>query len=397
MFRILEVANRAIKGGRVPIKIALLKIHDDPQETNDNGLHWNETYVSNAKDSAKMMPICVSFIDETKTTPLDHGYTGTILTDDGIQEPVFENSETVGVIEDTNIETITINNADIKVLVGSGFLYVQRYPNFVKWVRENFALGNVDTSIELMGLPTNNNQIVYEEEKPTDQFRTPKEFVFSGTAILSVTPADSNAVLLEVAQKKKMEEKIKMDEKELKELIRATISETNDKNEELLTKINELNSQLVEKESVITELNASVEKLQKALEDLKKEQETSWAERNLLEQEIAKVKVATRLGELDSTVGEFNEAELEPVKNEINELRVKIEACTKVEELDSFTSEINSIKSKICTTIVERQKKAEAEAKISEQNSAKNNETIDIFSEVNSAEDSDDNEDINIF
>ncbi|WP_342759412.1 hypothetical protein [Kineothrix sedimenti] len=393
--RILEISKRAIKGGRVPIKIALLKIHDDPNETNDNGLHWDETCVLNAKDSAKLMPICVSFVDETKSTPLDHGYTGTILTDDGIQEPVFENSETVGVIESTEIETVTVDNSEIKVLAGTGYLYMQRYPNFVKWVRENFALGKIDTSIELMGLPSNNNQLKYLEETPTEEFRTPSEFVFSGTAILSVLPADSNAILLEVAQKINKEEKFNMEEKELKALIQSAISESNSKNDELTTKIDELNTQLSDKEGEIFELNASVSQLQKALDDLKAEHETYWQERDLLEKELVKAKVATKLGELDSTIGEFNEAEQEPVKEDINTLKANIEACAKVEEFESFTSEINSIKAKICTAIVERQKKAEADAKVAEQNSA-NTETVDIFSEINSAED-DDNEDVNIF
>lgn len=31
---ILEISQRSNKNGRVPIKIALLKIHDDPKETN---------------------------------------------------------------------------------------------------------------------------------------------------------------------------------------------------------------------------------------------------------------------------------------------------------------------------------------------------------------------------
>lgn len=398
MNRILEISKRASKGGRVPIKIALLKIHEDANETNLNGIHWDETYVSNAIDSVKMMPICAEFCDETKSTPLGHGLTGEELTADGIKEPVFENSETVGVIESAEIETVSINNVDTKVLTGKGFLYNQRYPNFVKWVRKNFALGNVDTSIEIMGLDSNDNKIAYLEDKPTDAFRTPTDFVFSGTAILSVQPSDSNAVVLEVAQKINKEEKIKMDEKELKELIQNTISESNSKNDELSTKITELNNQLTEKEGTISELNASVAQLQKALDDLKKEHDLYWEEKNLLEKELVKAKVATKLGELDSTIGEFNEAEQAFAKDDIDTLRINIEACEKSEDLENMTSEINSIKAKICTAIVENQKKLESEKaeQIAEQNAVKVNETIDIFSEINSAEEEED-EDINIF
>lgn len=48
---ILEISETTTKGGRVPVKIALLKIADDDiNETNKNGLHWKEEYVKNAID-----------------------------------------------------------------------------------------------------------------------------------------------------------------------------------------------------------------------------------------------------------------------------------------------------------------------------------------------------------
>ena len=103
---ILEISQRTSKGGRVPIKIALLKIHEDATETNKNGIHWNEEYVAAAMESAKLMPICAELCDD-KATPIGNGMTGTIVNENGIKEPVFENSETVGVIEDVSIETIT--------------------------------------------------------------------------------------------------------------------------------------------------------------------------------------------------------------------------------------------------------------------------------------------------
>lgn len=384
MSKILEISNRASKGGRVPIKIALLKIHEDATETNLNGLHWDETYVNNAKDSAKMMPICAEFCDEEKGTPLGHGLTGEVINDSGIKEPVFENSETVGVIEDTSIETVSINNVDTKVLCGNGYLFNQRYPNFVKWVRNNFALGKVDTSIEIMGLETNDNKIKYLEENPTDKFRTPTEFVFSGTAILSVQPSDSNAVVLEVAQKNNKEETINMDEKELKALIQSTIAETNSKNDELMKQISELNSQIEEKDNTISELNATVEQVQKALDDLKKEHETYWAERDALEKELGKLKAEARIGELNTAISEFSEEEQKYAESEINAFKE-----------NPLEGNVDAIVSKIYSGIGQASKKAEEDAKVAEQNSANENKELDIFSEVNSAED--DNEDVNIF
>ena len=394
--KILEISKQTSKGGRVPIKIALLKIHEDDKETNKNGLHWKEEYVLNAIDSVKLMPICASFCDETKSTPLDHGLTGEEIDNDGVREPLFENSETVGCFESANIEYVNVNGNDIRALVANGFLYNQRYPNFVKWVRQNKALGNVDSSIEIMGLETNDNKIVYEESEPKDEFRTPKEFVFSGTSILSVSPADDNAIVLEVAQKQENKEDKTLDEKELKELIQSTISETNSKNEELLAKITELNSTISEKDSVIAEkeekiveLNATVEQVQKALDDLKKEHETYWAERDALEKELGALKAKARIGELNAAIEGFSDEEKKYAESEINSFNEK-----------PLEGNINAIVNKIYAGIGQASKKADAEAKVAEQNSAKenkDNEVIDIFSEMCSETQDANEEDVNIF
>lgn len=394
--KILEISKQTSKGGRVPIKIALLKIHEDEKETNKNGLHWKEEYVLNAIDSVKLMPICASFCDETKSTPLDHGLTGEEIDNDGVREPLFENSETVGCFEGANIEDVNVNGNDIRALVANGFLYNQRYPNFVKWVRQNKALGNVDSSIEIMGLETNDNKIVYEEAEPKDEFRTPKEFVFSGTSILSVSPADDNAIVLEVAQKQENKEDKTLDEKELKELIQSTISETNSKNEELLAKITELNSTISEKDSVIAEkeekiveLNATVEQVQKALDDLKKEHETYWTERDALEKELGALKAKARIGELNAAIEGFSDEEKKYAESEINSFNEK-----------PLEGNIDAIVDKIYAGIGQASKKADAEAKVAEQNSAKenkDNEVIDIFSEMCSETQDTDEENVNIF
>lgn len=394
--KILEISKQTSKGGRVPIKIALLKIHEDEKETNKNGLHWKEEYVLNAIDSVKLMPICASFCDETKSTPLDHGLTGEEIDNDGLREPLFENSETVGCFESADIEDVNVNGNDIRALVANGFLYNQRYPNFVKWVRQNKALGNVDSSIEIMGLETNDNKIVYEESEPKDEFRTPKEFVFSGTSILSVSPADDNAIVLEVAQKQENKEDKTLDEKELKELIQSTIFETNSKNEELLVKITELNSTISEKDSVIAEkeekiveLNATVEQVQKALDDLKKEHETYWAERDALEKELGALKAKARIGELNTAIEGFSDEEKKYAESEINSFNEK-----------PLEGNIDAIVDKIYAGIGQASKKADAEAKVAEQNSAKenkDNEVIDIFSEMCSETQNADEEDVNIF
>lgn len=392
---ILEISKRASKGGRVPIKIALLKIHEEATETNKNGLHWDETFVTNAMESAIMMPICAQFADETKSVPLGHGLTETITDENGINEPVFEDSETVGVIESVAIETINNGEEDIKVLVGNGFLYNQRYPKFVKWVRLNYATSTVDTSIEIMGTQENDNKIIYLEDEPTDEFRTPKDFVFSGTAILSLSPADDNAIVLEVAQKNNKEDKkiMEFDMNEVKAVIQSTITELNSKETEFNNKVAELNQSIVEKDATISEqnekiveLNATVEQVQKALDDLKKEHETYWAERDALEKELGALKAKARLGELNSAIEGFSEDEKKFAESEINAFNE-----------NPMDGNVDAIVNKIFAGIGQASKKAVEDAKIAEQNSAKEVAVEDIFSEMCAEAHVEEEEDLNIF
>lgn len=386
MSHILEISKKANRAGRVPIKIALLKIHDDAEETNLNGLHWDETYVTNAIESLKMMPICAEFCSEDKDVPVGHGLTGSETNEKGLDEPIFENSEAVGVIENGSIETVEINGEEIKALCGSGYLFNQRYPKFVKWVRANHALGNVDTSIEIVGLESNANKIVYLEDEPKEEFRTPCEFSFSGTAILSVTPSDSNAVVLEIAQKKEQEEKkIMFDEKTMRDVIVTAINEASSKNSEYEATITELNSTIAERDNTIVELNATVEQVRQALADLEAERETYWAEREALQKELGELKAKARLGELNAAIENFTDEEKAYAEVEINSFNE-----------DPMSGDVDAIVNKIYAGIGTATKKAEADAKIAEQNSANKDTDLDIFSGISSVE-NDSDEEINIF
>lgn len=379
---ILEVSKRSSKGGRVPIKIALLKIHEDLTETNKNGLHWNEEFVANAIESVKSIPICAEFCTDKKDVPLGHGLTGVEVNADGLSEPVYKNSETVGVIEDAEIQEIEINNSKIKALVGSGVLFFQRYPNFVKWVRQHYALGEVDTSIEIMGTAENNNKIVYLEDEPKQEYRTPKEFLFSGTAILSMSPADDDAVIVEVAQKQDKEEK-GMTEQEIMKIVQEAIADLNTAQADADAKIAEVNSEMVEKDAKIAELETQVESANGQIA----EKDTQIAELNSKIEElnatIQENEKEKALGKLDVALAGYSEEEQKFAEAEINSYRE-----------DPLNGSLDAITSKICVGIVAKQKE---DAKIAEQNADKHQDDIeDIFSEVSSFEDEAE-EDISIF
>lgn len=413
---ILEISKRATKGGKVPIKIVLHKIHEDQSETNKNGLHWKEEYVQQAKDTVKSIPICAEFADNNKGVPLGHGYTETIINENGDKEPVFKNSDTVGVIETASIERVNVNGENILALVGEGVLFKQRYPEFVSWVRKGFALNQVLTSIEIMGLEENDNAIVYEENNPTPQMRTSKEYQYTGVAILSVEPADDDAVVLEVAQKQNInkedciEMEFNMDE--VKSVITNTITELNNKEadfkatiESLNEKIAEINSvvvgkesEIVEKDEKIKELNNAIEELNATITKLTEENETHISERESLEKEVVKAKITTKLAEMNNSLKVFSDAEKEMCQAQIDACKTSIEGCEKAEDLESKTVEINALVSKIYEEIGKASKVKAEEERQMEINSKTTETVVDIFSGISVVEEkTQEDEDVSIF
>lgn len=397
MNKILEINKRVSKGGRKNIRMILLTIHKDG-EMNRNGITWNEEYVNKNLESIKGIPICATFLDEDKDSLFDHGYTETVESEDGKSEPLFLNSESVGVIEDAKIEDIEIDGETKRVLVGYGYIFCQRYPALCT----KLETSTVKSSIEIMGKDENDRKIIYDGGYK-EKGRVPMEYDFSATALLGVLEADENCYVLEVAENQNKEEKLNMEfTEEMKNSIKEVISEMNDKSQNYETKILELNSTIItkdaeiaEKDEKISELNASVEQIQAALTELEDSQKTWWEEREVLIKELAKAKVAEKIGEMNEALEKYSDEEKEVAKEDIEKLTNEINACEKVDELNKVTSEINSIVNKINSAIVDKQKKALEDAKIAEQNEAKGNDTIDIFSEVNS--DNADDSDINIF
>lgn len=357
-----------------------------------------EEYAKKQLDSIKDMSVRVSFIDDERTIISDHGETG-IIND----MPVFENATTVGHFVNGWIDDVEINGETKRCVLGEGYLDEMCYPAFVASLESDLNNNvSVDGSIEIYKTKDNDG-IVYKNGW-LEKGRIPVEYVHSGWDMV-MFPADSSSTLIELNNNKEEKKKMEFNMNEIKETIQSVISECNDKSADYETKISELNSQietkdaeLATKDSTISELNASVEDLRNALKQMEEDRDTYWAERTILEQELAKAKVAEKLAELDDSLAEFNTEEKEVAKDDIEKLKENINACKKTEELNDVASEINSIKSKICMSIVANQKKAESEARIAEQNSFKGTKVEDIFSEICSETNADENlEDVNIF
>lgn len=378
MNKILEINKRISKGGRKNIRMVLLTIHEEG-EMNRNGITWVEQYVLDNLESIKGIPICATFLDEDKEDLYDHGYTETVESEDGKSEPLFLNSESVGVIEDAKIEVIEIDGETKKVLVGYGYIFCQRYPNLC----EKLESSKVKSSIEIMGTDENNRKIIYDGGYK-EKGRKPMVFDFTGTCLLGVLEADENCYVLEVAENKNKEEKLNMDENKIIEVIQKAITETNAVKADTETKIAELNSQIEAKDAEIKEANEAKEAAENNASEKDSKIAELEAENAKLKEELAACKKREACEAFDAMLVNYTDDEKKCVESEIN--------AYKENPLDGNADEIIS---KICRNIVENQKKAEADAKIAEQNEAKENETIDIFSEVNSGEEKD--EDINIF
>lgn len=379
---IFELSNKKYKNGRRPFTAILYELQppesvvdDVGTKFNKNGITFLEEYSAQQLESIKDMSVTVEFLDEERTMISGHGETG---IEDGF--PVFDNATTVGHFTKGYIDDVEINGETKRCVLGKGFLDEMRYKPFIESLETEINNGNsVDGSIEIYR-SEGNESIVYKKGW-IPQGRIPTEFIHSGWAMV-LNPADVNSTLLELNSKNKNKEELEMDEKTMRDVIVNAINETNSKNDELNATIAELNSTIESKDAEIVELNATVEQVQKALDDLKKEHETYWAERDALEKELGALKAKARIGELNSAIECFSEDEKKYAESEINSFNE-----------DPMTGDVDAIVSKIYAGIGQASKET---AKVVEQNSANNETELDIFSEINSVEDAEDN-DVNIF
>ena len=407
-----ELSEKKYKSGRRTFTATLYELQPPDcvvdnvgTKYNKNGITFLEEYASKALDSIEDMSVRVEFIDDERTMIAGHGETG-IVND----MPVFENATVVGHFTEGYIDDVVIDGEVKRCVCGKGYLDEMCYPGFVATLEESLNNGiSVDGSIEIY--KTKENDAIVYKNGWIEKGRIPTEYVHSGWDMV-ISPADPASTLLELNNQKKEEKSMDFNMDEVKSVIEKTITELNEKDavhatevQSLNTQISELNSQIEnkdaeisEKENTITELNASVEQLKKVIADMEVERDNWWRQKDILEAELAKAKVAEKLSELDTTMGEFNEAEKEVAKEDIVALQEKIEKCEKSEELENVTSEINSIKSKICMAIVEKQK-ADEKARKSEQNSHEKQVTVeDIFGEMYMETPvNEEQEDLNIF
>lgn len=350
---VIEISEKKDFAGRRYIKLVLHKIHENSGEFNENGITWLERHVQRNIDSAQGIPICAEFLDEwERDEPYGHG-----MTDIKDGQPIFENSVVVGVIENAFIETVEVNGEVIKALVGEGYLFEQRYPQFIKWLKsELFDKKPIYSSVEICAKKDSPDGVIVYEGGWREKGRIPMEYDYSGHAILSIPPADNNAILLELNSKHKEDQEMK-----------DTIVELNNKIDKQRSEINSLKEEMKAKDSTITELNQKVEEKQTELNsmvDEVKELNSKLEEKN---KEITKLKeLETELNELrdfkkkiedKELVNELNQKLANYTEEEKEVVKEKIELFNKEPKKELMGEIINEINSTIAKRIVEERSK----------------------------------------
>lgn len=398
--KMFEISSKKNKNGRRKFKAILYEIFPDScvDEVNEigtsfnkNGITWIREYCEKALPSINGMSLRCEFVDEDRTELFGHGDTDIV---DG--EPIFEDAVVIGTFTKGYITDVETDKGIITACVGEGEIDSQCYHNFTKKLDEDIANGIYPNgSIEIMRCDENSG-IVYKYGYK-DQGRIPTEFIHSGYALLGVTPADDSAKLIELNENHK-EDLNEMTDIEVKALVAQVVGEISSHESEINECKKECEKEVAKaKEEVATvteeknEAIANSEKIQAALDDCKKELDETYKkldglyeEINVLRKDLGDAKAKERIGEMNSAIANFSDAEKDYAKAEIEAFNA-----------DPVTSEINSVVTKIWEGIGKTAKEAADKAKIiAEQNAAKTN-IEDIFSEVEPAAAS--AEDINIF
>lgn len=322
MFKSIEIneLKEDRKRGRLNITITALSIHNRG-EWNKRGMTWLEEYVNDNLKSAIGMPIVVSWLVD-KEIPSDHGTYD--FDEDGNR--IFYDSDTVGSVQDAWIQDVEIDGIKGKKLVCKGYIYIQRYPKFCKWLKSQVEISeHVKGSVEADG-KGDSKDIIYESgdghnaDGSWEMGRIPKIFDFTGLCILCphiVSPADDGSEVIEINSLNQSGKTVDIktnnqkEESEMAEVNTDSVVELNNKIVSQATEINELQHQINEKDA---ELNKCKEELN-ALKEKASELNTCKEELNALKEKEA---------ELNSLLVEANK-NVEAQKTQLAELNSEIE------------------------------------------------------------------------
>lgn len=257
--------------GRTRIKMTAHEIYNSTTETNKNGICWQEPYVTQNLDSAISMPYIVQWMDEENQIPFGHGDMS--VDEDG--SIIFTDSVTVGAVENAYVENVNIDGVIKKCMVTEGVLYNQRYPKFVKWLKEKIQTESIMGSIEFCSDKSISDKIIYANGDRQTHGRIPKHFHYSGLAILYITEqSDDSSKVIEL--NKKQDEEIGGNlamEKEMMEKYNQAMKDLGEKQAEYNAVVAEKNDLKVKYDTLVESNKTIIKEKDELLEkntDLKK-------------------------------------------------------------------------------------------------------------------------------
>ena len=155
---LIEISDKTAEAGKTPVKFILHQIYDSPSQYNANGISWNRQYTEQNMYSVKGMPLTCQFADEDHDIPL--GGHGEMTSQDG--DIYFEDSLVVGSFEDSYIDdNIEINGEKFSGLIGSAYIYNQRFPQLVQYLQDQYNNKiPVDSSVEICGDKSKGNVFI---------------------------------------------------------------------------------------------------------------------------------------------------------------------------------------------------------------------------------------------
>ena len=329
-----SIMNKRQKvNGRLYFDYVVLTIHKDTTEYQDNHICWLEQYVKDNLDSAQDMPIVAQFVDLDKAEPLGHGFPS-----EKFGKPVIYDSEQVGSVVSAEIKDVDVNGATIRALVATAYINEIRYPSLAQWLKAQIFDGKtIDTSVEIFAKNDSPHIVMdYITREDIDfEICVPKEFDFGGSAILTVEPADSNAIVLEILNSRKIENEEKEENKVNIEELKQELSSKEEKITALTNELNEAKEAKENAEAKVAELEKEVEDTKAELDSKTSECEASKAEceeckekinsleeeNNTLTEYKENIEKENLVSEFDEKVSQFSDELKEEVKDEIADFK----------------------------------------------------------------------------
>lgn len=365
--------------GRLYFSYVVLTIHENTTEYQDNFICWLEENVQKNLDSAQNMPLVAQFIDSDKTEPLGHGYPTT--RNDKI---VIVDSEQVGSVVKAEIKDVDVDGKTIRALVATAYLNELRYPQLCQWVKATmFDKKAIDTSVEIFAKKDQEHLICDYVTVDDVEVCVPIDFDFGGSAILTVTPADGNAIVLEILNSRRIIEDKKEEERMTIEQMTADLATANAKVTELETKLNSVE----EEKATVEAEKATVETEKATLETEKAELEakvtTLETEKTTLEEFKETVEKEKLVKEFESEISDFEAELVEEVKDEIEDFKKEPTA----DKSEAIVNSLNAL-------FVKRTKEASAAKKDEKKDDMKINS---LFVNVVETEEKETDVDLKIF